>query len=551
MPRIVLFALLVCWASGLRALQIVTPAPSEALPDAMEGEDYPAFSCSAMPATDKTTWKAKGLPPGMQCTTFFTVDLNSGLSITVGSIEGTPDIGSGGKTYNVTVEANDGSGGRDAVSVTLTVHQPVQFTSTGQLGIAPLGVPFTAQLDTIGGYLSDGGSLTFFVSVGSLPPGLSLDPVTGVLSGVVQVPGASTFYVMVQDEWSIPTADTLVCKVTFVDPLDIVVSSSMPPAEAGTPYVFHLAAKGGMAPYTWAVVGLPPSLAVNAQGVISGTPLVSDIGHYDLQVSVTDSDAPPSSDNTILSLDIEAADLVLLTALTLPAAQAGVPYLLDLQAMGGVAPYHWSVAGLPSSLSLSTSGAISGTPNDTETGVYALKTVLTDSAQPPVMVPTILSLRIEAAGTAPLTVTTSYLFPAMEGVSYTHVLNASGGDAPYQWTITGLPQGLTPNGNEIHGTPLIGSAGIYFVKAIVTDAEGLIASTILKLVVKGQSQSAPANSDVESGGSNAPTPDLVGAAAAGCSIVGNANPERLWLTFIVVIFVMWFARLQERVQKRV
>src|SRR5260370_16833064 len=53
---------------------------------------------------------------------------------------------------------------------------------------------------------------------------------------------------------------------------------------------------------------------------------------------------------------------VAITTTTLPAGTVGTAYSANLAATGGVSPYTWSASGLPSGLSISTSGAISGTP---------------------------------------------------------------------------------------------------------------------------------------------------------------------------------------------
>jgi len=68
---------------------------------------------------------------------------------------------------------------------------------------------------------------------------------------------------------------------------------------------------------------------------------------------------------------------------TLPGATNGVPYTTDLDATGGIAPYHWhasSRAYLPPGLQLSDGGVLTGTP--TTAGTYSFNVIVQDSASP-------------------------------------------------------------------------------------------------------------------------------------------------------------------------
>jgi hypothetical protein len=63
---------------------------------------------------------------------------------------------------------------------------------------------------------------------------------------------------------------------------------------------------------------------------------------------------------------------------SLPDGALDVPYLAFLKGVSGVPPYTWSAASLPSGLSLSTNGVLSGTPQ--ATGTNRLSCALRDSA---------------------------------------------------------------------------------------------------------------------------------------------------------------------------
>ncbi|MCK6438636.1 MAG: Ig domain-containing protein [Planctomycetes bacterium] len=529
-------------ASPLSALKILYPVESEVLPDAMEGFAYQK-PCEASPASPGIVWTATGLPSGL------TIAGLGSFFEQFGSIDGTPAAGSGGKTYNVNILADDGMGGRDSVNVTLAVYKPVQFKSTGALGTVPLGVSYSKKLQVTGGYVSMDGSLSFSISSGSLPPGFSFDAATGVLSGTPLTPGNYAFQVTVKDEWSTPTTDTLSCTIKCMDPFVTTSAGALPNALSGTPYSTALQATGGMAPHTWSVAGLPPSFTVSVDGVISGTPNVSDVGLHTLKASVTDSDVPPTTITTALTFDVQPTELVILTASSLPASESGVPYSVALQATGGVAPYTWNVTGLPTSLVVAANGVISGTPDEADAGVYALKAAVTDSYNLMTSTNTVFSLVIAAEGKAPLSITTSFLPVATEGESYSQTLAAAGGDASYAWLVTGLPTGLVLDGDTIVGTPADASQGTYYVSALVTGAEGETANTILTLVVESAAQTTQSEGGAESGGIGGFTPNLVGGAtAAGCSMTSTTGSLWLWLVAMVLHSALFVVRRSGRVR---
>jgi hypothetical protein len=83
------------------------------------------------------------------------------------------------------------------------------------------------------------------------------------------------------------------------------------------------------------------------------------------------------------NLTVNAVSALSITTTSLPGGTAGVAYpATQLNANGGVTPYNWvAVSGLPSGLSLSTAGLLSGTP--TASGAFTVAVQVYDSALPP------------------------------------------------------------------------------------------------------------------------------------------------------------------------
>jgi hypothetical protein len=214
---------------------------------------------------------------------------------------------------------------------------------------AQVNTPYSLQLTATGG-----SSLTWSVSSGALPAGLSLNSASGLISGTPTQTGEAHFQIKVSD----PNGRTDVQTYTLVvvQPLRIGATSATP-AEVGVALSLPLAATGGQAPYTWSATGLPAGLTIDpATGVISGTPTAA--GPAAVKVTVKDA---LGLQNT-LDLSLAVAPQLAILKRALPAAKVGRAYAARIRVAGGVAPRTWS-ARLPAGLRInSRTGAISGTP---------------------------------------------------------------------------------------------------------------------------------------------------------------------------------------------
>jgi hypothetical protein len=201
--------------------------------------------------------------------------------------------------------------------------------------------------------------------------------------------------------------------------------------------------------------------------VISGTPTATGTSNF--TVRVTDSQAPADTATKALSIVVSAGipDLVITTT-SVPNGQIGVAYSQTLVATGGVTPYSWSTVGgtLPSGLSLSSGGVISGTPTTSGTSNFTVQ--VTDSQAPADTATKALSITIPAD----LSVTTSSLPNGTVGTAYSQTLAAAGGVTPYSWSLASgsLPAGLSlSSGGVISGTPSATGTSSFTVQ--VTDSQ--------------------------------------------------------------------------------
>jgi hypothetical protein len=161
-----------------------------------------------------------------------------------------------------------------------------------------------------------------------------------------------------------------------------ITTGALAAGTVGTAYTATLTAKGGIAPYTWSLASgtLPTCLTItqsSSGASIGGTPTASCAGTYNITLKVTDSGKPTPLTATTgtLSLTITAAPAITFTTTTLAAGTYQAAYTAAVAATGGAGTLTYSLASgsLPTGLSLSASGAITGTPTAAGTFSFAVK----------------------------------------------------------------------------------------------------------------------------------------------------------------------------------
>ena len=157
----------------------------------------------------------------------------------------------------------------------------------------------------------------------------------------------------------------------------------------------------------------------------------------------------------------------------LPDGVVGTAYSLTLASSGGTGPRTWTLVSgtLPAGLSLSTQGVISGTPNTAGTSSFRIRVTALTSGEKD------FTLQINT----PVTVTTASPMPqATQGGGYSQTLTASGGEAPYMWSLVSgsLPNGLSRSGATISGIPTQTGSSTFTVR--VTDSSNPAQTSPLK-----------------------------------------------------------------------
>ena len=314
-----------------------------------------------------------------------------------------------------------------------------------------------------------------------------------------------------------------------------------------------LTADGGTPPYKWSVARgyVPKGMClgspvegevthkynnyVGAYTVLCGNPVRE--GTYDFTVKVTDSAGQSAIKDCSITIDggdIDNLEVVFDTDVAFPdavAKAAGWSYFFSgysddgVYARGGRSPYVWScVAGrLPDGLTLSTTSSgraqLSGTPEKAGRYNFVLKVVDADgrTAVRAASFTAITDGKHEEYGSTEYyesspAITGEFITSSTAGQSYSESAAASGGTAPYTWSVSygELPKGLSLNAStgQITGSPE--AEGFYNFTLRVKDSEGNTDAKTFMIKVVGSaasesSNNTPADTTPQNNNSNTPT----------------------------------------------
>ena len=290
------------------------------------------------------------------------------------------------RVINAAVAANPNLVGATAAQTILNIRAtlapadaiPILASSTNFLTVLSTSLPNgTANVAYNQPILAIGnpGALSYAVTVGNLPTGLSLNSATGQITGTPTVAGTFNFSVQVSLPAVLPSPVTRALSITLAPPAPAAVASLTP-----TPQTIQVNTQGSLtvtlnvaqltdttvtlSATPGGIVTLPAgnSVQILANQLSASFPITAGAAVGTTQVTATIGPSSASADVTVSV----APPLLVLPAQTLPPATVNVPYSHQLIATGGTTPYTWSpiliLVGLPPGLTLSPSGVLSGTP---------------------------------------------------------------------------------------------------------------------------------------------------------------------------------------------
>jgi hypothetical protein len=399
------------------------------------------------------TFSATGLPTG--------ITINSGTGVISGTVLASNATYGNGGPYSITVTATN-SVGADSKTYTGSLNAALNITTTS-LNAGTYNVAYSQTIAATG-YPAASFSAT------GLPAGLSIST-SGVISGTPTTRG--TFTVNVTATNGVGADATQSYGLVILDK-PTITTASLGNITVGTAFNNTISATGQPSA-TFSATGLPTGITLNSStGVISGTILASDStygagGNYSITVTATNS---VGTNVKTYTGSIYAAPVFTTTSLN--TGTYNVAYSQTVNVTGNPAA-TLAATGLPSGLSMSASGVISGTP--TTRGTFTVNVTATNGINPDAS---------QSYGLVILdkpTITLATLGNITVGTAFSNTITATGQPSP-TFSAPGLPAGVTLNSGTgvISGTvpvsdPTYGAGGTYSITVTATNSVGTDSKT--------------------------------------------------------------------------
>ncbi len=237
----------------------------------------------------------------------------------------------------------------------------------------------------------------------------------------------------------------------------------------GLPVSLQVSASGGGgSSLTYSATSLPSGLSISSSGLISGTPTAPG----NMTVTVTASTSGGVTGSTSFTANVVTSSVNLTNPASQDSTEGTVITPLQISASDTVSAesLSYSALDLPTGLSLSASGLISGTP--TAAGSASVTVKVTDTSGKSD------SATFNWDVAPPVTVTNPGTQSDTVGLPVSLQIDGSGGQGSLRYSATGLPDGLSISSSGlISGTPAATATGSATVTVTATATQSFGATT--------------------------------------------------------------------------
>ncbi len=266
------------------------------------------------------------------------------------------------------------------------------------------------------------------------------------------------------------------------------------------------------------------TISVNLAGVVSISN-AAPAGTHTITIRATDNCG--TTTDAAFSLTV-ICPAITVNPFTLPAGTTGAAYSQSLTATGGTAPYTFNVSAgtLPNGLTLSSGGALTGTP--TVAGTFNFTAQATDTIG--CQGTRSYSLTINpSCPTITVNPSNPTLPPGQAAQPYSQTFTQTGGNGSITWSVStgALPNGLTlnPATGLLSGTPVVFGTFNFIIRA--TDGNNCTGERAYTLTINNFCATiAPANQTVAAIGGTGLMVNVTGPGGCNWTAVSNAP----WIT---------------------
>ncbi len=447
-----------------------------------------------------------------------------------GLLNGTPPPAAVGTNSDITISVSDGQATVSLAPFSINVEAPLTISGSPPTEVA-VGATYDFAPST---NAATGTTLTF--SVTNKPDWATFNASTGELTGTPAQTGTfANIVISVSDGTQSSTLDAFTISVAAPNPTNHPPVISGQPAtsvRSGTAYSFTPAASDPDGDkLTYSIANRPSWLSFSSStGTLSGTPGAANVGTYS-GIVISVSDGMTSTALPAFSIQVTAALTISGTPATTAVAGSAYSFQPTTNAKAGT-QLTFSVQNLPAWAAFSSStGAITGTPSGSQTGIYSNIVVsVSDGTQtsslPAFAIKVVAALTISGTPPTQVTAGSAYSFKPTTSAASGTALTFSIQNKP-TWASFSTSTGM------LSGTPTSSQTGTYS-NIVISVSDGTQSRSLPAFTIKVVAASVLSISGTPAGSVNVSsaysfTPTVSNPSGGTLSFSIQNKPT--WLTF--------------------